>query len=300
MRHFDLHADTLSKCLKERKSLVHNDLAISVERGLVFDQWVQAFAVFVPDELRGSKGYHRFLSEAEVLTRAYEESGKIVPYDPEHVKSGVCNAMLTVEGGAALGGKLERIDTLYEMGVRMMSLCWNGETDLAGGTATEAGLSALGKEAVKELEAHKIIIDVSHMNNYSFWDLCEVAERPFIASHSNCFELCPHRRNLDDLQLKEIIRRGGLIGINFYPVFVNGESDASFQEIRRHIRHIVALGGEDCIAVGSDFDGAAMPVKLPSVDRIPDWHQNLLKHFDPEFVDKITFLNAQRFMQRHL
>ena len=91
-----------------------------------------------------------------------------------------------------------------------------------------------------------------------------------------------------------------MIGINFYPVFVNGESDASFQEIRRHIRHIVALGGEDCIAVGSDFDGAAMPQKLPSIDRIPDWHQNLLKHFDPEFVDKITFLNAQRFMQRNL
>ena len=107
MRHFDLHADTLSKCLKGRKSLVHNDYAISVERGLIFDQWVQAFAVFVPDELHGSRGYHHFLSEAEVLSRAFEESDKIVPYDPEHVKSGVCNAMLTVEGGSAIGGKLD-------------------------------------------------------------------------------------------------------------------------------------------------------------------------------------------------
>jgi membrane dipeptidase len=127
-----------------------------------------------------------------------------------------------------------------------------------------------------------------------------VAERPFIASHSNCFEICPHRRNLDDVQIAEIIRRKGLIGINFYPVFINGESDASFQELRQHIRHILALGGEDCIAVGSDFDGAAMPAKLPAVDRIPDWHQNLLKHFDREIVDKITYQNAQRFMQENL
>ncbi len=300
MRHFDLHADTLSKCLKNRKSLIQNDFAISVERGRVFDEWVQVFAAFVPDEYHGSKGYHRFLLEAEQLSKAFEESDQIVPYDPKNVRPGVCNAMLAVEGGAAMGGRIERIDELYQMGVRMFSLCWNGETDLAGGTATEAGLSRLGKEAVRELEAHRIIIDVSHMNNYSFWDLCEVAQRPFIASHSNCFELCSHRRNLDDLQIKEIIRRKGLIGINFYPVFVNGESDASFQEIRRHIRHIIALGGEDCIAVGSDFDGAAMPSCLPSIDRIPDWHANLCKHFDPETVEKITFKNAQRFMMENL
>ena len=300
MRYFDLHADTLSECLQQKKSLINNDLAISVERGLRFNEWVQVFAAFVPDEYSGDKGYHRFLAEANELQKAFSESDLIVPYDKDNIRPGVCNAILSVEGGAALGGKIARIDEMYQMGVRMFSLCWNGETDLAGGIATETGLTALGKEAVRELEAHRMIVDVSHMNNYSFWDLCEVAERPFIASHSNCFELCSHRRNLDDLQIKEIIRRKGLIGINFYPVFINGESDASFQELRRHIRRIIALGGEDCIAVGSDFDGAAMPSVLPSVDRIPDWHANLMKHFDPEMVDKITFKNAQRFMQENL
>lgn len=114
---------------------------------------------------------------------------------------------------------------------------------------------------MKELEKNRIVIDVSHLNTLGFWDLCEIAERPFLATHSNCFEICPHKRNLDDLQIREIIRRKGLIGINFYPIFINGESDASFQEIRRHIRHILSLGGEDVIAVGSDFDGA--PPCLP-------------------------------------
>ena len=149
MRHFDLHADTLSKCLKNKKSLIHNDFAISVERGLIFDEWVQVFAAFVPDEYHGSKGYHRFLLEADQLTRAFEESDRIVPYDKDNVRPGVCNAMLAVEGGSAMGGKVSRIDDLYNMGVRMFSLCWNGETDLAGGTASEMGLTTLGKEAVR-------------------------------------------------------------------------------------------------------------------------------------------------------
>ncbi|MEG2597764.1 MAG: membrane dipeptidase, partial [Oscillospiraceae bacterium] len=159
---------------------------------------------------------------------------------------------------------------------------------------------SLGKKAVKELEKNHITIDVSHLNNIGFWELCEIAERPFIATHSNCFEVCPHKRNLDDLQIQEIIHRKGLIGINFYPIFVNGESDASFQEIRAHIRKILALGGEDVIAVGSDFDGAAMPSRLNQIEKIPDWHQNLLKHFDESVVEKITFKNAQRFFEENL
>lgn len=300
MRHFDLHCDTLNRCLKGRQTILKNDYCVSVERGLIFDQWVQVFAAFIHDDYRGAKAYRRFLSQVEKLKQAMEESPKIVPYDKDHLQSGVCNAMLAVESGAALGGKLERIAEFADLGVRIFSLVWNGENELAGGVASEIGLTDLGREAVRELERNRIILDVSHLNRTGFWELCEVAQRPFIATHSNCFEICPHQRNLDDLQIEEIIRRKGLIGINFYPIFINGESDATFQELRGHIRHIIALGGEDCIAVGSDFDGAAMPSRLTSIDKIPDWHQNLLKHFEPELVEKITFGNAQRFFKENL
>lgn len=300
MRHFDLHCDTLSRCRSTKQSLLQNDGAISVERGLIFDQWVQAFAVFIGDDKRGAKAYREFLAQTEVLRKAMDESGKIVPYEKDHILSGVCNAMLTVENGAALGGKLEHLEEFAQLGVKVFSLVWNGENELAGGVHSEIGLTGFGREAVRELEKRRIIIDVSHLNTIGFWELCEVAERPFIATHSNCFEVCPNRRNLDDLQIEEIIRRKGLIGLNFFPVFINGESDATFQELRAHIRRILALGGEDCIAVGSDFDGAAMPSRLDRIEKIPDWHQNLLKHFDPEFVEKITFGNAQRFFAENL
>ncbi len=300
MRHFDLHCDTLCRCRGTHQSLLNSDGAISVERGLIFDRWVQAFAAFIDDEKRGAKAYHEFLAQAEILKKAMQEDPRVVPFDPQNIREGVCNAMLTVENGAALGGKLERVAEFAEMGVKIFSLVWNGENELAGGVHSEQGLTEFGKQVVKELEKNRIVVDVSHLNSLSFWDLCEVAERPFIASHSNCFEVCPNRRNLDDLQIEEIIRRKGLIGINFFPVFINGESDATFQEIRAHIRRIIALGGEDCIAVGSDFDGAAMPSRLDRIEKIPDWHQNLLKHFDPEFVEKITYGNAARFFAENL
>lgn len=299
MRHFDLHCDTLNRCLKGRQNLLQNDYDISVERGLVFDQWVQVFAAFIHDNYRGVKAYQRFKAQAERLQQAVAESENIVYYDPGAVQSGVCNAILAVENGAALGGKLERVEEFASLGVKIFSLVWNGENELAGGVASEIGLTDLGKKVVCELEKHRIIIDVSHLNRTGFWELCETTDAPFIATHSNCFEICPHQRNLDDLQIEEIIRRKGLIGINFYPIFINGESDASFQEIRRHIRHILALGGEDCIAVGSDFDGAAMPSRLTGIDKIPVWHENLLKHFDATLVEKITFQNAQNFFSRH-
>ncbi|MGI5893344.1 MAG: dipeptidase [Candidatus Merdivicinus sp.] len=300
MRHFDLHCDTLGRCRGQKQSLMQNDGAVSVDRGLIFDQWVQAFAVFINDEKRGIRAYRDFLAQAELLQKTIEEHEEIVAYDPNNVRNHICNAMLTVENGAALGGKLEHIEEFAQMGVKVFSLVWNGENELAGGVHSEIGLTEFGKNAVRELEKNRIIIDVSHLNTLGFWDLCEVAERPFIATHSNCFEVCPNRRNLDDLQIQEIIRRKGLIGINFFPVFINGESDATFQEIRAHIRRIIALGGEDCIAVGSDFDGAAMPSRLDRIEKIPDWHQNLLKHFDPDFVEKITFGNAQRFFKENL
>lgn len=299
MGHFDLHCDTLSRCAAEKASLLSNNFDISVERGPLSDYWVQAFAVFINDDLRGARAYHAFQAQAEVLKKALESGGPIVSYDPDHLEKGVCNAMLTVENGAALGGKLERIREFAQLGVKVFSLVWNGENELAGGVQSELGLTPLGREAVKELEKNRIIIDVSHLNTLGFWDLCEIAERPFIATHSNCFEVCPHKRNLDDLQIQEIIRRKGLIGINFYPIFINGESDASFQEIRRHIRHILALGGEDVVAVGSDFDGAAMPSRLEHIERIPEWHENLRKHFGPELAEKIAFGNAQRFFREN-
>ena len=299
MGHFDLHCDTLRKCLANRESLMTNSYDVSVERGLFLSPWIQVFAASVPEELRGVKAYRHFLKQAEIFHNTAKENEKFCVFDPENIRTDACNGILAVANGTALGKKLERIQEFKELGVRLFALVWNGENDFGGGINSEAGLSKLGAEAARRLTEAGIAIDVSHMNGATFWDLCDATDAPLVASHSNCFSLCPHLRNLDDLQIQEIIRRKGLIGVNFYPVFVNGESDCSFQEIRQHIRKIVALGGEDCIAVGSDFDGAAMPANLNRIEKIASWHENLRKHFPEEFVEKITYKNALDFFCRN-
>jgi membrane dipeptidase len=94
------------------------------------------------------------------------------------VKEGKIAAILTIEGGAAINGDLSRIQYLRTCGVRMITLGWNGENELGSGNVTQNGLTRFGKKAVKELERCDIIIDVSHLNDRGFWDLCEIASKP--------------------------------------------------------------------------------------------------------------------------
>lgn len=138
MRHFDLHCDTLSRCAAEKASLVDNGFDISLEKGQIFDCWVQAFAAFINDDLRGAKAYHAFQAQAAVLQKAIE-AGKAVPYDPDNLREGVCNAMLTVENGAALGGKLERIREFAEMASGCSHWSGTGKTNWPAASRASRG-----------------------------------------------------------------------------------------------------------------------------------------------------------------
>jgi len=300
MGFFDLHCDTLRKCAAEKTSLLENSFAVSVKRGDKLSPWVQTFAATVYDEENTRASWQRFLGQRKVLEDAFNESDEIVPFDPNNIQEGKCNAMLAVANGALIGADLDKIGKLKELGVKIFALVHNGENRLGGGVYSESGLTSFGKKAALRLQKERIAIDVSHMNRATFWDLCSEVDGPLIATHSNCFDICANYRNLDDLQIKEIIARNGLIGINFYPIFINGESDATFQELRAHIRRIVALGGENNIAVGTDFDGAPMATRLNRIEKLPDWFENLNKHFAPDFVRKITFENALDFFKNRL
>jgi membrane dipeptidase len=144
----------------------------------------------------------------------------------------------------------------------MLTLTWNGKNDIASGNDTADGMSDFGREAVRALEDHRIVVDVSHLNDAGFADLLHVATRPFVASHSNSRAVCPHPRNLTDAQFGEIRDRGGLVGINYYRAFiadVPAGKDVTFDQLSRHIDHFLSLGGEKVLALGSDFDGSDTP-----------------------------------------
>lgn len=299
---FDLHCDTVLACLKQGAELKRNHLQLDLERGLeTAERWIQTLAFFIDDCYRGEDAWNHFGDQYRLMRRFLEENSEAIrlwrptsfPTDP------CCQAMLSVEGGAVLGGKLERIGELYRLGVAMMTLVWNGENELGSGIdGCGEGLTAFGKNAVREMEQNGMVVDVSHLNDAGFYDVERLAKKPFVATHSNARALCAHPRNLTDEQIRCIIDRRGLIGLNFYPLFVNGGQEYAIDELIRHAEHILSLGGERILALGSDFDGADMPAAIPDIKGLENLYQSMIKYFGTEITKDVFFGNAAEFFRR--
>lgn len=287
MMYFDLHCDSISKAYKEKTSVFTDDFAVKIQSNK-FLKREQCFALWLDDELQGEPAF----SYCKKLLSFFDE---------EKNKIELCNVLphLTIENGSALGGELNNIEYFKTKGVIMMSLTWNGENDLASGVNFSSGLKPLGKEAVKEIEKNDIILDVSHLNEEGFKDVLNISNNPFVASHSCCYDICPHRRNLKSWQIKQIIAMGGIIGINFYPTFLGVGEGSIFDKIRQNIELIVSLGGENNIALGSDFDGAKMSKSLFSADDVPNLYSYLKNcGMSENFLDKVFYSNARSFLTR--
>jgi membrane dipeptidase len=212
-------------------------------------------------------------------------------YNPNKI-----NIVLALEGASPIVNSLDNLHSFYKMGVRAITLTWNHRNFLADGIDNDYGLTNFGKLAVKEMEKLGIIIDVSHLNERGFEDVLKNTEKPFMASHSNAKAIHSHRRNLHDEQIKEIIKRKGFIGINFYSDFLGNENDDLITKFLSHIEHILSLGGEDSLGMGADFDGMdKSPFKdVSSYINIIELLNNQLLLNDNQ-IEKIMFKNLVDF-----
>lgn len=305
MRLFDLHCDTLTVAMNAQKSLAENDLQLDFARGAQYRPWIQTMAVFVPDTLRGDAAWSYFTRSAQYLT---DQLRSVLP-DVVQCRSGASvqavrdgggrGVLLAVEGGAVLGGRLDRVPQLAQHGVRMLTLTWNGADEWGGGAAESGGLTAFGREALMQLRRFGIVPDLSHASDPLFWDVCHADDGPLVATHSNCRARCAHRRNLTDAQLRVLIDRGGLVGLNLYPEFLTGGTDASLDDVYAHLMHICDLGGSSVIALGTDFDGADMPSELPDVAALPRLAEYLLRrNLSESFINGVFFDHAAAFFAR--
>lgn len=164
--------------------------------------------------------------------------------------------LIGMEGLQAIEENINDIEKLYSFGVRHASLTWNEENKLATGAKgnNNRGLTKDGVKVIKKMEELGMILDVSHANEKTFWDICNVATKPFIASHSNCRSLCDVPRNLTDDQLKAIAMRNGVVGVNSYEEFVSSDLDnRTIERLVDHIDHIVDVIGINHIGLGFDF-----------------------------------------------
>lgn len=187
-------------------------------------------------------------------------------------KRGRTSMVLAIENGIAIGEDLAHLRNFYRLGVRLMSIAWNHRNRLGDGVGrpnARRGLTAFGRETLREMERLGIIIDVSHLNERTFWQVAEAAAGPIVATHSNAFGVCKSPRNLTDAQIRAIADRGGFVGLNFVGGFLNDSGEASLEDVVKHARHIAEVAGTKTLAIGSDFDGTEMlPAGLEHIGKM--------------------------------
>ncbi|MBY8983892.1 MAG: dipeptidase [Candidatus Lokiarchaeota archaeon] len=164
--------------------------------------------------------------------------------------------ILALEGANSIENDFSRLYKYYDLGLRSVAITHNNKNQFADGCAENPakGLSNLGKKFIEELNSLNILIDLSHISEPSFWDVLDIIEKPPIATHSNVKALCNHARNLTDTQIESIAERNGVIGMNFFNLFLDeNKSSVTTERLIDHIDHIVDLVGIDHVGLGPDF-----------------------------------------------
>ena len=311
----DLHCDTLMKIAKtgnlDENEKSHISLRGLQEGGVA----LQCFADFVPTGIFPKP--IRKIATAAMFNGFYKNYQKMMVYHKDTLfpvltkadldKCGVdgrIGILLTIEDGGVLGEKIENVKKFYDKGVRLVTLTWNHENAIGYPNSYEAeimnkGLKPFGKEVVKEMERLGMVVDVSHVSDGVFWDVAEMATKPFVASHSNSRTICGHKRNMTDEMIKKLADCGGVMGLNLGPEFVGAvEGVTRLEDLVAQILHIRQVGGAGVLALGSDFDGihGALDIAGPQ-----DWPclEGALKEagLSDDELDMMWYTNAERVLR---
>jgi membrane dipeptidase len=321
MSFIDLHCDTLEVFADRERpgSLFANEAGVDFQKMKEGGVTAQFFAVWLPESdwwrARGREpltdkayfellcqNFYRELNEHDDRIRFAGNAADLA----ENEAAGRMSAFLTLENGRLLAGEREKLDWCYAKGVRLITLTWNSPNCLGASHSSDsaqmaAGLTAFGRETVRRMEEIGIAVDVSHLSDGGFWDVADVLKGPFLASHSNARALAPNTRNLTDPMIRTIADRGGVIGLNFAPQFLNPDLAKDVSRLERlcaHAAHIRDQGGAECLALGSDLDGIEGELEIPDSGKLPVLREALKKYgFTEEELDKFSGGNARRFIR---
>lgn len=194
---------------------------------------------------------------------------------PSHLSSALRLGIL-IEGADCIQ-RPEDVPWWARRGVVAIGLAWAKESRYAGGNATETGLTDLGRAIIPEIDRAGLVHDASHLSDRSLAELLDRAAEPVMASHSNCRAIAgPSQRHLTDDAIREIARRGGVVGLNLFSKFLipggPASGRATIAQAIAHIEHICAVTGHTrAVGLGSDMDGGFSRDFLPQgIDRPRD------------------------------
>ena len=234
----DSHCDTPSQILRLRDLSLDNNHAHvdfpKLKRGGVDGAF---FALYVPGNLETEEAFEYSQRLLEGVERAVEANSSSVAFATDSAQAfsnkqeGRFSVFLGLENGSPIGNSFDRLKWFYDRGVRYVTLCHSSDNQICDSCASKVkrwgGLSPFGKELVAEMNRLGMLIDVSHISDASFYDVLKYSDRPVVATHSCCRALCPHPRNMTDDMIRSLADAGGVIQINFYPLFL----DSGFAEV---------------------------------------------------------------------
>jgi membrane dipeptidase len=318
-RCIDLHCDTLTDWIDRGDELGLFDLPdkmLDLKRLHTAGAMAECFAVFFPPQEENARGLtddEIFTTSRRILHQAAEQHSDIFALAGNaadiraNYAAGKISGLLTIEDGRAVNGQLERLDYFYQQGVRCMALVWNFGSLNHGNCfgvpnspeQQNVGLTPFGRNAVAYMQQLGMLVDVSHLSDGGFWDVVDCTDKPFVASHSNCRSVCPLLRNLSDDMIRALADRGGVSGVNFCPDLTKlGATHTTAEDLAEQVLHFVNVGGEDCVALGTDFDGMGGTIEVSDPTKIPLLFDALQRRgMTPRQLDKLAFGNAMRVLE---
>lgn len=366
MKFFDAHCDTILTMIEDGADFTaapgaeeapHVTLQGLRDGGVC----AQVFACFVLEARYPGRAREMGLQLVDAVRElcAYHEDALVLA-DTPHVVAAACDVsaaaagevgvadeapegrtavIISLEGADPLEGDAEALREFHALGVRLLTLAWDDNpfcgTVFGAAAGGGGGLTPAGRDLVQLCEELGVLVDVSHASDEGFWDVCQVATRPFTASHSDCRAVCSAERNLTDDMIRALAERGGVMGVNLCPSFLSqsfleqekavtgdvyararasGRSlDATFEEVApliaglprppldtvlAHVKHAIDVGGEDCVGLGGDLDGIqSLPAGIEGVADYPRIADLLRRGgLSERQVEKVCFRNFARLL----
>lgn len=306
----DLHCDTIMQLLDHPDSgdLYRNTWKIDIEKLQKAHSKVQDFALFI-NLGEANDPYGRYEEMRNLCTSQIHLYGEHIQHvlsyqDVESVyEFGKIGALMSIEEGGVLGGDLDKLKQAYQDGVRLITLTWNYPNGLGEPHCGEQHkkLTPKGIEFVEAMQDLGMIVDCSHLNDAGIEQLGDILDVPFVASHSNAREVTAHTRNLPDNLIKLIANKGGVIGLNFAQAFLGTSPISRIEDIVKHGLYLINKGGEDVIALGTDFDGIKPNTEIKDASEMYRLYDAFKEAgLSVEQCEKLFWKNADRLLKEIL
>ena len=276
------------------------------------------FALYTSAELTPEQALARVMEMLAAIRDAldkYKDKAALALSPSEALSNkskGLFSILLGMENGSPIQKSLSLLRLFYKMGVRYMTLTHNADNEIADSAAEGkrwGGLSPFGIEVVEEMNRLGMIIDVAHASDLTFNDIIKYSKSPVVSTHSCCRALASHPRNMTDDMIKLMADKGGVIQINFYPVFLSDSFARDYstrgelafpkptaEDVVRHIDHAVNVAGVEHVGIGTDFDGIEVtPYGLENISKLPLVFDLLIKKgYSEDQIEKIAGNNFLR------